>query len=209
MQRMLGSAEKYITPAEVSPERDELLRRAEMLAEQWWKSDCSTRDKFIRAMLKSVIVGQKSVSIQVDTETLIKNLLGPETPIADETHSHGTIVLNAKLQMTRGTQIRVFLPVHSHDDQKPVPSLIKAVARACDWYEKIISGEVTSLDHLAQQTQLSTAYIQRILRCALLSPKIMDAILSGRHRPHFTLTHVTSQMPLNWQQQAKSFGCEA
>jgi hypothetical protein len=128
----------------------------------------------------------------------------------EQTLQHGTIVLNTKFQMSnRGTQARLLPPLHSNDDHKPVPSLVKAVARARDWYERIVFGEITSVDQLAQREKLSTAYIQRILRCALLSPKIVDAILSGRHRPRFILADLTSKLPLNWQQQAKSFGCEA
>jgi len=45
---------------------------------------------------------------------------------------------------------------------------VKAVARARDWYEQIVAGEVGTVGQLAQKTGLPSTYIKRILGCTML-----------------------------------------
>lgn len=62
----------------------------------------------------------------------------------------------------------------------PVPALIKAVARACDWYGRIVSGKALDQRSLGKQTGMDEAYVGRIPPCAFLAPDIVEAILEGR-----------------------------
>jgi hypothetical protein len=45
--------------------------------------------------------------------------------------------------------------------------------------------------------------VRKILQCAVLSPDISEAILSGRHTRHLTVKNLQSGLPLDWQQQAR------
>jgi hypothetical protein len=83
--------------------------------------------------------------------------------------------------------------------------------RACiiadnrDWYEGIVSGKIANVGDLAKQTRVSAAYIQRILPCALLSPKVSEAILSGQQRPRITLEELLHELPIRWLEQERKF----
>ena len=83
----------------------------------------------------------------------------------------------------------------------PVPSLVKAVARARNWYERIVAGDVGMVGQLAHQTGLPSTYVKRILECAMLSPQITEMILSGKHRPNLTLQELLQNVPIDWGQQ--------
>jgi site-specific DNA recombinase len=72
-------------------------------------------------------------------------------------------------------------------EKSVVLELVKAIARARDWYEQIVAGEVGTIKTLCQRTGLGRTYVKRILRFATLSPQIAEAILSGKHRPDLTL----------------------
>jgi hypothetical protein len=65
--------------------------------------------------------------------------------------------------------------------------LIKAVARAYVWYERIVAGEVKTINDLARDTRITPTYVIRILRCAVLSPKVVEIVLSGKHQPNLTV----------------------
>lgn len=82
-----------------------------------------------------------------------------------------------------------------------MPSLVKAVARAHNWYERITAGEINTINQLAQQSRLTRRYVTRILQFGYLSPKITEAVLTGAHRPDLTLKEFLRGVPLNWREQ--------
>ena len=55
---------------------------------------------------------------------------------------------------------------------RPDKSLIKALIRAHDWKEKLVSGKAPSIHALANQDGMSERYLSRLLRLALLAPDI-------------------------------------
>jgi site-specific DNA recombinase len=88
----------------------------------------------------------------------------------------------------------------------PVLSLVKAIARARDWYERIVSGEVSTVRQLAQKTRLSSTYVKCMMECATLSPQITEILLSGKHRPDLTLQELLQNVPLDWPEQLRGLG---
>jgi site-specific DNA recombinase len=84
--------------------------------------------------------------------------------------------------------------------------LVKAIARARDWYERIVSGEVSTVRQLAQKTRLSSTYVKCMMECATLSPQITEILLSGKHRPDLTLQELLQNVPLDWPEQLRGLG---
>ena len=136
---------------------------------------------------------------------LVESLLGhtPEFNAAADAQKPNTIKLTADFQpLRRGGELRLIAPKSSSSSEgTPIPSLVKAVARARDWYERIISGEVGTVGQLAQKTGLPSTYVKRILECALLSPQMTEIILSGKHRPNLKLQEFLQDIPMDWQEQ--------
>ena len=158
--------------------------------------------------MKRVVVGQTTVWIEVDRQKLAETLLGhkPEFNAAVDVQKPNTIKLTADFQpLRRGGELRLVAPSSSSTEGTPIPSLVKAVARARDWYERIVSGEVGTVGQLARETGLPSTYIKRILACALLSPQMTEIILSGRHRPNLTLQELLQNSPINWKEQKQGF----
>jgi hypothetical protein len=106
--------------------------------------------------------------------------------------------------LRRGSEIRVIVP-HANSEYRraPVASLVNVVARARDWYEQIVDNKIGSIDQLAQKTGLTQRYLRRVLQCATLSPRIMEALLTGHHRPDLTVNEILYPAPLDWRGQEK------
>jgi ParB-like chromosome segregation protein Spo0J len=64
---------------------------------------------------------------------------------------------------------------------KPQPdgTLIKALVRAWRWQRMLDEGIYTSVSEIGDAENISKSYVGRILRLALLSPDIIEAILAG------------------------------
>jgi site-specific DNA recombinase len=180
--------------------------RARDLAKQWSKLEISKQHEFIRNILRRVSVGQATVWIEIDRTKLVAALLGPN-PEAVEPLFAGklnTLKLSSAFQVFRRRgELRVIAP-HGGDSSfegAPVPSLVKAVARAYNWYQQIVRGEITTVHQLAQKSGVTQRYVRRILDCAKLSPRITEALLTGKHSPNLTLKEILHGVPLNWREQ--------
>jgi hypothetical protein len=88
-------------------------------------------------------------------------------------------------------------PSTKHD-----PALIEAVARDRAWFEELASGRARSLHELAKRDGINRRYIRRLVNLAFLSPKLIEAVLQGRHPVELTATRLTElDLPLDWTEQ--------
>jgi len=88
----------------------------------------------------------------------------------------------------------------------PTLSLAKAVARARNWYGRIVTGEINSIDQLAQSAGLTRRYVRKLLLFASLSPRLTEGILMGKHRADLTVRTIVQGVPLSWREQERRFG---
>ncbi len=80
-------------------------------------------------------------------------------------------------------------------------SMIKAIARASEWQEQINKGKYRTAKEIAEAEGLSRSYVSDILRLNLLSPEIINAIITGKQRRSLTLLSLTNKFPLSWEEQ--------
>ena len=83
------------------------------------------------------------------------------------------------------------------------PALLKAIARAHVWSSLLATGEVTSIEELADRVKQDRGYVARVIRLAFLAPSIVDGILEGRQSADMSLTRLLeAEIPLSWARQA-------
>jgi site-specific DNA recombinase len=88
----------------------------------------------------------------------------------------------------------------------PTPSLLKAVARARQWYEWVIAGNVWGGRSIAQEAGFSERHVSQILECAFLAPDIVEAILDGRQPADLMWRKLTRNVSMDWVEQRKRLG---
>lgn len=207
IQRLLREPDKFRTGAENNPNKDEVAAHAKNLAEKWLSLETTKQHDFVRQILRRVTIGEKTVWTEIDKSKLLAALHGKKT----ETHAPSCAGKPEVLKLAddfqvlcRGSEIRVIVPQGGTGYQgDPLPSLVKAAARAHRWYEQIVTGEVSTVGQLAKTSGLTRRYVRRILQFAYLSPRITEALLTGKHRPNLTLKEILCKTPLNWREQEK------
>jgi hypothetical protein len=85
-------------------------------------------------------------------------------------------------------------------------TLINALVRAHRWRRKIESGQAKSITDLAEQEEVSDAYVCRLLPLTCLAPDIVEAILDGRQPKGLKLAAVLGNGPLGWEEQRVGLG---
>jgi hypothetical protein len=106
-----------------------------------------------------------------------------------------------------GGEVHLVVPPHSSvSATTPKAPLIKAVARAHGWYEKMLRGDTINMRSLAGQAGLTERYVGKVFACAFLAPEIVEAILEGRQPRDLTFAKLSEHIPLSWSDQRRQFG---
>jgi hypothetical protein len=85
-------------------------------------------------------------------------------------------------------------------------TMVKVIARAFRWQRLLVNETYCTIEDLAAAEKINPSYVSRVLRLALLSPKIVEAILDGKSPARLTMKNLMKPFPLNWQKQATYFG---
>ena len=151
-----------------------------------------------RTALRQVLEGgDKLISLDLD---------GPRKPI--DSNDLIRLTIEAKLKR-RGGEVHLVVPPNSSAGEStahPKPALIKAVARAHGWYEKVLKGEAVDLRSLARHAGMTERYVGKVFGCAFLAPDIVEAILKGRQPLDLNFEKLSSYIPVSWVEQRVQFG---
>jgi DNA invertase Pin-like site-specific DNA recombinase len=204
IHQLLQEPGKWKIGIKDSPTALAATERAKELGRVWPNLSMQVQSDFVRNIIDRVIVGQGMAWVVVERSKLIGSLAQNQQHSANSKGRQAVIRLAAKFRALHcSNQLRVTLPDSNSFASTPTSTLVTAVARARHWYDEIVAGRVQSIRQLAAQAGLRPRYTRRILQCAILSPEILEAFLTGRHRPDLTLNQVFKGVPLDWQEQKR------
>ena len=153
----------------------------------------------LRALIKQVTAGQNDVRVGISTAALA-NVLGVDPPGADAPHTIKRSI-RVRLQRCRGEAKLITGDESDASTSPPRTSLLKALARAHDWNQRLIRGEARSIRQLADDTGVTEGYVRQLLPLASLAPDLVEAILDGAAPSTLTLDTLMHDLPLDWAAQ--------
>jgi len=117
------------------------------------------------------------------------------------------LAIEAKLKRAGGV-VHLVVPPNSTgvSSQHPNPSLIKAIARSREWYERVLEEKSWNQKSLSLYAGVTRRYIDKVFPCAFLAPDIVEAILEGRQPRDLTFKKLCSEIPSSWSEQRQRFG---
>jgi hypothetical protein len=123
-------------------------------------------------------------------------------------HDGRTLTVRIPISFRRqGGRKQVFTPANAAPWTAPVrvdSTMVKAIVRAHRWREMLESGRYGTLRELAKAEKINESYLGRVLRLTLLSPAIIEKILSGKQPPELEIACLTKPLPLNWSEQERA-----
>jgi site-specific DNA recombinase len=108
----------------------------------------------------------------------------------------------------RGVEAKLVVLGSQSSAPEPDANLVKAIARAHDWFGRIARGEANGVGAIARAERLDRSYVTRSLCLAFLAPEITRVILEGRQPTELTakrLIRSALKLPLLWTDQSQSF----
>ncbi len=207
--------DQLVLPADDTATRTTMLAGAKAWKNLGTREPAQIRD-FLLATVRRVTVEETAVQLDLSRSglrtVLVRGTDIPSTmlaPTRGQEDQDDLLQVSISVRLTRcGGGIRLIVPGESGGERTATPNavLIKAVARAHVWYERLLSGEATSLRAIAREHGVIPRYVRRILRCAFLAPDLVEAILQGRQPPELTLDRLCNNLPLDWGAQREALG---
>jgi len=169
----------------------------------------------LATFLHRVVIQEDSIKVMIrrkDVRQLLENsgrvqaanLLGGQKP--PDANDLISLSIEAKRKRFGGEVHLVVPPNSSVSVVHPKPSLIKAIARAHGWHEKVVQGNAPDMRSLARQAGLTERYVGKVFGCALLAPDIIESILEGRQPYDLNFEKLCQKVPLSWAEQRSQFG---
>ena len=193
-----------------------LIAGASTLASRWKNGHVAELRKVLSAFVRRVVIRENEIQVYI-SRTNLRHLLDPDNVTscsrerwqgAAQANDLVCLTLEAKLKKCGG-EMHLIVPPHSSAAMSPKqskPSLVKAVARAFGWYERILEGKALDQRSLARHSSLTERYVGKVLGFAFLAPDIVEAILDGRQPVDLNFEKLSKQIPLSWAEQRQRFG---
>ena len=188
-----------------------LIVAAQAMGEKWSELTSQKAAELLRGVVKRVVLRGSEIEIEIDLDALASRLLQGSNASGDDGHAQerGNHLMTLKGSFTlarRRGELRLVLPGSHVDPSKSTSSLLKAIVTAHGWRQRIIAGEIYSIEQLASQADLSPRYASRILRIAALSPHWVDAVIRQVQSVDCPLGKFVERLPLDWVAQNSNLG---
>lgn len=185
-----------------------VLSRASSLADRSKSDSVASHLEIINPLLRRVTIAQDEVVIEIKPGGLTDILLDQKASSREEKDS-APISIEVPVRLRRrGVEAKLVVLNQQQAPLGPDANLVKALARAQEWWGRIVRGEVGGIGDIARTEGFNRAYVTRFLCLAFLAPQINQAIQEGRQPTELTakkLIRSALKIPLLWANQTAFF----
>ena len=170
--------------------------------------------ELLASLLWRMILQENRIEIKIRSMSLRQHLesggkiTSASVPVKKPVVPSDLVSLTVEAKKKRcGGEVHLIVPPNSSVSREhPKVPLIKALARAHGWYEKVIQGKAFDMRSLARDAGLTERYVGKVFRCAFLAPDIVEAVLVGRQPHDLNFEKLCHDIPLNWVEQREQLG---
>ncbi len=175
------------------------LRRTMVLADGLAEHVRAKNYQIVRELVNSVRISRSEITIELAASRLagiLKLEWGDGRPAE-------VISLVAKVRLTHtGRAVRL---VHSNGLAASAgsadPGLVALLVTGRRWWERLATGEI-DIATLSREEGVNDSWMSRVIRINFLSPRIIDAILTGTQPVSLTARWLRrNDLPLDWDEQ--------
>jgi len=162
------------------------------------------RREFITSILTKIIVAPQTLSLAISHAGLC-GALG--IPALNTAETADTVISLPCTLRRRGIESRLVIAGDKQSNTTDA-KLVKTIAKAHDWMDRLVSGKETSVVFIARKEQLEDGEVSRVLPLAFLAPDVVEGILLGRQPVELTSRSLKrlKPLPLSWSDQRRLLG---
>lgn len=181
-----------------------VVERAAKMVRIWKPRPASDRDAFLKAVIDRIVVQAEHIEIRLRLATILHELLGPD-PADQGIQAAAKFLSIASVscpikQRDSGRALRLAIGGDRLSNDRSRQLILRAIARARLWYQRIVDGETTCLNDIIRRDGIDASHAKKIFPLAFLSPSCTESIL--RSNTDFTLKDLLANIPMDWSRQS-------
>lgn len=179
-------------------EISELNKQAHAVAQKIGHDDARDQRELLQAVIQRIGLAADAIQISLDTTGLADAL-----NIARPQHA-APICLNIPILLRRrGVETKLVIHSPNATQRNVDPDICRLLAQARLWFDKLSTGQVSSIREIAQRNGVNENEVTRTLPLAFLAPAIVENILHGHQPDRLTAYRLKRfpQLPLDWNRQ--------
>jgi site-specific DNA recombinase len=185
------------------------MRTADQTTAGWDAMSADQLRATIRGIVSRVELKAGVLVLMIDRDALMSLLIGGARQARKANATDRIISIEHPMSLRRrGVETRMQLGNDSRPASAPDRNLINLIGRAYRYLKQLTDGSGRGLSDIAAANQVDPADVSRTLPLAFLSPKIVDAILSGQQPVELTAQRLSrlTDLPFSWTEQTTLLG---
>jgi DNA invertase Pin-like site-specific DNA recombinase len=186
----------------VAPEGflDSIIAQAAVTAQSWSVRIAADRMQFLKSVIDRVVIQQTHVEVRLRLPALVNEIIGRDQsgrgfpPFAS--------VECPFRHVQQGRALRLIVGNTSITTDASRRAILKAVARARQWYEQITTGKAADIAQLAGVGGLSSRLIRMQMKLVQLSPQSIEKLITRPESLPLSLNDLLAAIPMDWREQA-------
>jgi site-specific DNA recombinase len=182
-----------------------VLGEIRALLDAHWRVQKSDADRAQEA-LSRVEVSTRSLLVELRTDALDPMLVDALPASHQVERLEHRIRVRCPILVARPRGACALIRTGASGSPRHDRTLIRAVALAHVWANKLETGNPRSIIALAKAEKLCVLHTAKLLPLAYLAPDLIETILAGRQPPAMTLTSLLAEpLPFTWPEQRARF----
>lgn len=142
-------------------------------------ADSSSRKQTaISDLISRLTVASTTIKISIKGANLLTVLSNRPSDSSASRDRENDISIEAPFAWTDRTEVTKLL-IADRDSHEPDPVVVKAMARAHQWFEQLVTGKAQSMADIAARENITDNYVSNLVHLAWLSPRQVELILEG------------------------------
>jgi len=162
----------------------------------------------IRMVIRRIDLASNHIRIAIDRSAIVNWLVGAVSHSAAASDAELHIIDLPLTIRQRGVERRLVIEGQGASLRRPDQPLIDMVARAHAYLEALTDGKGSGRKDVAKRFGVHPEDVSRMLPLAFLSPRIVEAILTGQQPADLSVRHLARniELPIAWADQGRLLG---
>jgi hypothetical protein len=177
-----------------------IIAQAAATAQSWCQRIAADRTQFLKTVIERVVIHQVHVEVRLRVPALVNEILGDDQP--GRGFPPFASVECPFRHVQQGRALRLIVGNTSITTDASRQAILKAIARARQWYEQITTGKATNIAQLAGIGGVSARYIRMQMKLVQLSPQSIEHLMTRPESLPLSLNDLLAAMPMDWREQS-------
>ena len=187
-----------------------IIKNVKSFANHWENLAPSKKIDYLRIMIRNIHVGCDCINITLSCAGMRQYFLNEDYGNEmSRGKSDDGFVISIPTKLKRcGHEAKLIIGDEYTNENNPTTALAiqNALKKTLAWNQALITGQVSNMEMLAKQENVTQRYIAHLIKLAFLAPDIIKSIIKGDIPKKLILGRLKEGFSYDWNEQRKELG---